>query len=157
MRGFLRVRLPVDEGHDVWKLHRFEKAIAGSGDYDDGLQMLVQAGKSVDEIYEALVLDDISRVADLLRPIYDCTNGADGYVSLEVDPGLAHDTPGTGSAARRLFAILDRPNVMLKVPATVEGIPAIETLIGEGINVNATLIFSLSHYEAVAKARPSKP
>ena len=130
----------------------FEKAIAGSADYDDDLQMLVQADKSVDEIYEALVLDDISRVADLLRPIYDRTYGADGYVSLEVDPGLAHDTAGTVSAARRLFAILDRPNVMIKVPATVEGIPAIETLIGEGINVNATLIFSLNHYEAVAEA-----
>ncbi len=130
----------------------FEKAIAGSADYDADLRSLVEAGKSVGEIYESLVLDDIRRVADILRPVYDQTGGADGYVSLEVSPTLAHDTDGTIAEARRLFAALDRPNIMIKVPATAAGIPAIETLIGEGINVNVTLIFSLAQYEAVAEA-----
>ncbi|MCK4314972.1 MAG: transaldolase, partial [Anaerolineae bacterium] len=138
----------------------FEKAIAGSADYDADLRPLVEAGKSVGEIYESLVLDDIRRVADILRPVYDgstlLTTGeigaGDGYVSLEVSPTLAHDTDGTIAEARRLFAALDRPNIMIKVPATPAGIPAIETLIGEGINVNVTLIFSLAQYEAVAEA-----
>jgi transaldolase/glucose-6-phosphate isomerase len=130
----------------------FEKAIAGSTDYDQDLHRLVDEGRSVGEIYEALALDDIQRAADLLRPVYDRTGGADGYVSLEVNPSLAHDTDGTIAEARRLFAALDRPNVMIKVPATPAGIPAIETLIGEGINVNVTLMFSLAHYEAVAEA-----
>jgi len=130
----------------------FEKAIAGSADYDEDLHRLVDEGKSVAEIYEALALEDIRRAADLLRPVYEQTNGADGYVSLEVSPTLAHDTEGTVAEARRLFAVLSRPNVLIKVPATPEGIPAIERLISEGINVNATLMFSLAHYEAVAEA-----
>jgi transaldolase/glucose-6-phosphate isomerase len=136
----------------------FEKAIAGSTDYDDALQRLVNEGtdskhpKTVEEIYEALTLDDIQRAADALRPVYDRTAGADGYVSLEVSPTLAHDTEGTVDEARRLFAALDRPNVMIKVPATPAGVPAIETLIGEGINVNVTLIFSVAQYEDVAEA-----
>jgi len=130
----------------------FEKAIAGSTDYDEDLHRLVDEGQSVDEIYEALALDDIRRAADLLRPVYDRTGGADGYVSLEVSPTLAHDTEGTIAEARRLFTALGRPNVMIKVPATPAGIPAIETLIGEGININVTLMFSLAHYDAVAEA-----
>ncbi|MFN2227333.1 MAG: bifunctional transaldolase/phosoglucose isomerase, partial [Anaerolineae bacterium] len=130
----------------------FEKAIAGSADYDDALEELVAADLSVDQIYEALAVDDIRAAADVLRPVYDRTGGADGYVSLEVSPHLAHDTGGTVTEARRLFAIIARPNVMIKVPATPEGIPAITTLIGEGVNVNVTLIFSLQHYEAVARA-----
>ncbi len=130
----------------------FEKAIAGSADYDDDLNRLVGEGESVEEIYEVLALDDIVRAADVLRLVYDQTQGADGYVSLEVSPTLAHDTRGTVADARRLFAALDRPNIMIKVPATPAGIPAIETLIGEGINVNVTLIFSLAHYQAVAEA-----
>ena len=130
----------------------FEKAIAGSTDYDDALHRLVEEGKTEEDIYEALALDDIQRAADLLRPVYDATDGADGYVSLEVSPNLAYDTEGTIAEARRLFAVLDRPNVMIKVPATADGVPAIETLIGDGINVNVTLIFSLAHYEAVAEA-----
>jgi transaldolase/glucose-6-phosphate isomerase len=138
----------------------FEKAIAGSADYDQDLHRLVDEGRSVEEIYEALALDDIRRAADLLHKVYDGptwlttgqTDGADGYVSLEVSPTLAYDTEGTIAEARRLFATLDRPNVMIKVPATPEGILAIETLIGEGINVNVTLMFSLAHYEAVAEA-----
>jgi len=138
----------------------FEKAIAGSTDYDEDLHRLVEEGETVEEIYEALALDDIRRAADLLRPVYDGstwlttgqTGGADGYVSLEVSPALAYDTEGTIAEARRLFAALDRPNVMIKVPATPAGIPAIEALIGEGINVNVTLMFSLAHYEAVSEA-----
>jgi len=130
----------------------FEKAIAGSADYDDDLRRLVGEGASVGEIYEALALDDIGRTADLLRPLYESTDGLDGYVSLEVSPTLARDTDGTVSEGRRLFAALGRPNVMIKVPATAEGIPAIKALIGEGINVNVTLLFSPIHYEAVAEA-----
>ncbi|MEW5989398.1 MAG: transaldolase, partial [Chloroflexota bacterium] len=130
----------------------FEKAIAGSADYDQALRQLVDKGQSVSQIYETLALEDIGRTADLLRPIYNQTDGRDGYVSLEVSPTLAHDTAGTVAEARRLFATLGRPNVMIKVPATPAGIPAIETLIGEGINVNVTLIFSVSQYEAVSNA-----
>ena len=130
----------------------FEKAIAGSVDYDADLQRLVDGCKSVDDIYETLVLNDITRAADLLRPVYDQSQAADGFVSLEVSPKLAHDTPGTIAEARRLFAAVGRPNLMIKVPATPEGIPAIETLIGEGINVNVTLIFSLAQYQAVTEA-----
>ncbi len=130
----------------------FEKAIAGSADYDAALWRLVAEGKEVEEIYEALVLDDIGRAADLLRPVYERTNGDDGYASLEVSPRLAHDTDGTIADAKRLFAALGRPNVMIKVPATPAGFPAIETLIGAGINVNVTLIFSLAQYEAAALA-----
>ncbi len=130
----------------------FDKAIAGSADYDADLRQLVNEGKSVEEIYEDLVLEDIGRTADLLRPLYDATGGADGYVSLEVSPTLAHDTQETIAEGRRLFAALGRPNVMIKVPATPEGIPAVSTLIGEGINVNVTLLFSIAHYEAVAEA-----
>ena len=130
----------------------FEKAIAGSGDYDDELRTLANEGRDIDEIYEALVLADIAAAADLLRPIHDRTNGRDGYISLEVRPTLAHDTDGTIAEARRLFSTLGRKNVMIKVPATREGIPAIEALIAEGMNVNVTLIFSLAQYEAVAEA-----
>ncbi len=130
----------------------FEKAIAGSADYDADLRRLVDEGRSVEAIYETLSQDDIRLAADLLRPVYDRTAGDDGYVSLEVSPALAHDTDGTIAEARRLFAALDLPNVMIKVPATPAGIPAIRVLIGEGINVNVTLIFSLAHYEAVAEA-----
>ena len=130
----------------------FEKAIAGSADYDKDLRPLVEAGKSVEEIYETLALDDIGRAADILRPLYDETDGVDGYVSLEVSPTLAHDTDGTIADARRLFAALGRPNVMIKVPATPAGVAAIEKLIGEGTNINVTLIFSSAQYEAVAEA-----
>jgi transaldolase len=130
----------------------FEKAIAGSTDYDEALSRLVEEGKSVEEIYEILAIEDIQRTADLLRPIYERTEGLDGYISLEVSPTLAHDTKGSIEEAKRLYRQVDRPNVMIKIPATQAGIPAIETLIGEGINVNVTLIFSLINYEAVAEA-----
>ncbi len=130
----------------------FEKAIAGSADYDSALTQLVGQGKSVTEIYEVLAIEDIQKAADLFRPLYDETQGADGYVSLEVSPTLAHDTDGTISDAKRLFAALGRPNIMIKIPSTPAGIPAIEAAIAAGINVNVTLIFSLSQYEAVAEA-----
>jgi transaldolase/glucose-6-phosphate isomerase len=130
----------------------FEKAIVGSADYDSALRTLVDSGKSAEEIYEALALEDIRLAASILRPVYDETQGADGFVSLEVNPDLAHDTRRTISEAHRLFAALGRPNVMIKVPATPEGVPAIEALIAEGINVNVTLIFSVEQYEAIAEA-----
>jgi transaldolase len=128
------------------------QAIAGSNDYDRDVRRLAAEKGSLKEIYEALALEDIGNAADILRPVYDRTEGLDGYVSLEVSPRLAHDTGGTIDEARRLFGALGRPNVMIKVPATPAGIPAIETLIGDGININVTLIFSLQSYRAVIDA-----
>ena len=130
----------------------FEKAIAGSTDYDEALLKLAVEDKNPQAVFEALAIEDIRATADLLRPIYDRTDGADGYASLEVSPHLARDTEGTIAEARRLFAALDRPNVMVKVPATLEGIPVVRLLIGEGINVNVTLIFSLDMYAEVSEA-----
>ena len=130
----------------------FEKAIAGSSDYDEALLGLADKAQSPEAVFEALAIDDIRATADLLRPIYDRTGGTDGYVSLEVNPHLAQDTDGTVTAARRLFSELGRPNLMVKVPATPAGIPAIRTLVGEGINVNVTLIFSLDAYRDVREA-----
>ncbi|MBI4302744.1 MAG: bifunctional transaldolase/phosoglucose isomerase [Chloroflexi bacterium] len=129
-----------------------EKAIVGSTDYDDALAILARTGKSNEEIYEALAIEDIRAAADLMRPIYDRTGGADGYPSLEISPLVAYDTDKTIEEARRLFTALARPNVMVKVPATPQGIPAIRQLTGEGINVNVTLIFSLEYYEKVMEA-----
>ncbi len=130
----------------------FEKAIAGSADYDAELAQLVAAGHTADEIYEALALEDIRRACAVLRPVYDTSQGEDGYVSIEVSPTLAHDTVETITEAKRLFATLGLPNVMIKVPATPAGVLAVEALIAAGINVNVTLIFSLTQYEAVAEA-----
>ncbi|MGZ8232699.1 transaldolase [Methylobacter tundripaludum] len=130
----------------------FEKAIAGSRDYDDAIRTLARDGKSVDQIYAALAVEDIQRVADLFRPVYDRLDGADGYVSLEVSPRLAYDTAGTIADARRLWVAVSRPNLMIKVPGTIEGLPAIQQLIGEGINVNITLLFGLPRYRRVAEA-----
>lgn len=130
----------------------FEKAITGSRDYDDDIRTLALEGKSVDQIYTALTVEDIQRVADLFRPVYDRLDGADGFVSLEVSPHLAHDTARTIADARRLWVAVARPNVMIKVPGTNEGLPAIQQLIGEGINVNITLLFGLPRYRQVAEA-----
>jgi transaldolase/glucose-6-phosphate isomerase len=130
----------------------FEKAIGGSEDYDAQLRMLASQGKSRDEIYDELVVDDITKAADLFRPVYDRTGGDDGYVSLEVSPLLADDTAHTIAEARRLFEKVGRPNVMIKIPATPEGIPAIEEVIAAGINVNVTLIFSNEVYAQVIEA-----
>jgi transaldolase/glucose-6-phosphate isomerase len=130
----------------------FEKAIAGSHDYDDAIRALALEDKSTDQIYAALTVEDIQRAADLFRPVYDRLDGADGFVSLEVSPYLSHDTAGTIAEARRLWLAVARPNVMIKVPATAEGLPAIQQLIGEGINVNITLLFGLPRYRQVAEA-----
>jgi transaldolase / glucose-6-phosphate isomerase len=131
----------------------FEKAIAGSTDYDAALRgLLADPNADVGKLYEVLAIEDIQKAADILRPVYDQTGGADGFVSLEVSPHLAHDTAATVAEAKRLKAAVGRPNLMIKVPATREGIPAIEELIGDGVNVNITLMFSMSHYEAVARA-----
>jgi transaldolase / glucose-6-phosphate isomerase len=131
----------------------FEKAIEGSTDYDAELKAL--AGRrdlDAKALYEQLALEDIRRAANLFRPVYEQTDRRDGYVSLEVSPQLAHDTAATLAEARRLWSALGLPNVMIKVPGTVAGIPAIRELISEGINVNVTLLFSIKTYEAVADA-----
>jgi len=130
----------------------FEKAIAGSTDYDEALKPLVKSDKTIEEIYEILAIEDIQRATDILRPVYDKTNGMDGFVSLEVSPKIAHDTEKTITEASRLFREVDRPNLMIKIPATKAGVPAIEATIAKGINVNVTLIFSRSHYEPIAQA-----
>ncbi|NPV08125.1 MAG: transaldolase [Anaerolineae bacterium] len=130
----------------------FAKAIGGSDDYDDQLRRLAASDMPLMDLYEALAIEDIRAAADLFRPLYDRTDGRDGYVSLEADPRLADDTDGTLKEVRHLWATVDRPNLMVKVPATAAGIPAIRTLIAEGININVTLMFSLAHYDAVAEA-----
>ncbi|MBU0719583.1 MAG: transaldolase [Planctomycetes bacterium] len=130
----------------------FMKAVTGSRAYDARFNDLLAEGLDIMAIYEGLVLPDITDAADILRPIYERTDGVDGYVSLEVNPRLAYDTDGTVAEARRLFNEVDRPNVLIKVPATDEGIPAIETLLAEGINVNVTLIFGLEVYDKVIRA-----
>ena len=129
----------------------FEKAIA-SGLYKDGIREAAARSGDTKTIYEALAIGDIRLAADAIRPVYDSTAGADGYVSLEVSPALARDTEGTLAEARRLWADVGRPNLMIKVPGTPEGVPAIRELLAEGINVNVTLLFSRSAYEAVAQA-----
>ena len=130
----------------------FEKAIVESHDYDADIQAMIREGKSEKEIYEALSQHDVQTAADEFRSLYDRTNGNDGYVSLEVNPHLAHDTNGTLQEARRLWGALNRPNVFIKVPATAAGLPAIQQLISEGINVNVTLLFGLPRYRQVAEA-----
>src|SRR5262252_2822678 len=130
----------------------FEKAITGSTDYDEQMRTLITAGKSVMEIYEALVIDDIGHAADILKPIYDKTDGIDGYISLEVNPKLPYDTQGTILEADRLFKTLNRKNGLIKHPAAQEGLPAIEEAIYRGINVNVTMIFSIENYQQVAEA-----
>jgi transaldolase len=130
----------------------FEQAIADSHDYDDDIRAMALEGKSVAAIYEALSQQDVQHAADEFRPLYDGSEGKDGYVSLEVNPHLAHDTEATLREARRLWVALDRPNVMIKVPATAEGLPAIQQLISEGISVNVTLLFGLPRYRQVVEA-----
>jgi transaldolase len=130
----------------------FEKAIDGSHDYDLAIRALSTEGKRADQIYEAIAVEDVGHAADLLRRTYERTCGRDGFVSLEVSPRLAHDTDGTIAEARRFWAAFDRPNVLIKVPATREGLPAIRQLTGEGINVNITLLFGLPRYREVIDA-----
>ncbi len=130
----------------------FQKAISSGSEYDDSLVKHASRGLNPEQLFEALATEDIRAAADILRPVYERSGGSDGFASLEVSPRLAHDTDGTIEAALRLFGALDRPNVMIKVPATPEGIPAIRELISEGVNVNVTLIFSLGMYARVREA-----
>jgi transaldolase/glucose-6-phosphate isomerase len=130
----------------------FEKAIAHSEDYDRDLAALARLGKSATEIYLDLAINDIQQATDLLRPVYEQTGGADGYVSLEVSPYLANDTDATAREARKLWRQVNRPNLMIKIPATKAGLPAITQSIAKGINVNVTLIFSLERYAEVMAA-----
>ena len=130
----------------------FEKAILGSPDYDERLAELAPTGADAQAIYEDLAIADIQGAADVLRPVYDATNGRDGYVSLEVSPDLARDTDGTLAAAKDLWARVERPNAMIKIPGTPEGVPAVRAAIAAGINVNVTLLFAVGAYEAVAEA-----
>jgi transaldolase len=131
----------------------FQGAIAEGDAYDDQIREIVAGGESEPkEIFIALASDDIRGACDILRSVYDEGNGKDGYVSLEVDPNLAHDTKGTAEEAKRLHALIERPNLFIKIPATKEGLPAIEDTIAAGIPVNVTLIFSLERHRAVAEA-----
>jgi len=130
----------------------FEKAIAESNIYDQDIRDMAVKKKDVKTIYEALSQRDVQNAADEFKSVYEKTDDKDGYVSLEVNPHLAHDTKGTIEEARRLWAALNRPNVLIKVPATSDGLPAIQQLISEGINVNVTLLFGLPRYRQVAEA-----
>jgi transaldolase/glucose-6-phosphate isomerase len=156
-RGMLRsgeLRSLIDDGLRGMTSNPtiFEHAIGGSSDYDDTLRTLATSRKSDLEIFEQLAVEDVRQAADLFRPVYDATEGRDGFVSLEVSPTLARDTERTIAEARRLWAQVDRPNLMIKVPGTKDGWPAIERLLTEGININITLLFSLEHYRQVAEA-----
>ncbi|HEX8229323.1 MAG TPA: bifunctional transaldolase/phosoglucose isomerase [Chloroflexia bacterium] len=130
----------------------FEKAISGSTDYDTAIDDLVRQGKSATDIYKILIIEDISNAADILRPVYDRTDALDGYISIEVAPGLAHDTQGTINEAQEFWDAIDKPNIFIKIPATPEGIPAIEETLYRGINVNVTLIFSVDVHRQVMEA-----
>lgn len=130
----------------------FKEAIVGKTDYDDQMRELTRQGKNGDEIYEVLTTTDVRGACDLFASVYQRTNAYDGYVSIEVSPTLAHDTQRTIDEARRLWKVVDRPNVMIKIPAAPEGIPAITQALSEGINVNVTLVFSIASYRAVMNA-----
>ncbi|HPP80946.1 MAG TPA: transaldolase [Deltaproteobacteria bacterium] len=130
----------------------FEKAITQSGDYDVEIAVLAREGKDVLEIYESLVMKDIALACDVFMELYAESRGVDGYVSVEVSPHIAYDADSTVREASRIFELLAKPNVMIKVPATKEGLTAIEELTARGVNVNATLIFSVKRYEEVARA-----
>jgi transaldolase/glucose-6-phosphate isomerase len=130
----------------------FDKAISHSSDYDVQIRQLVEERRSLQEIYEALVVKDVQDACDILRPVYDESHGIDGFVSLEVSPYLAHDAQGTTIEARRLFAAVSRPNCLIKIPGTQACVPAIERMLYEGVNINITLLFSIEAYGAVARA-----
>jgi transaldolase len=130
----------------------FEKAITSSSDYDEDIATLAQQKNSNEEVFLSLEIKDIKRAADLFKAVYEKTNGEDGFVSLEVSPHLAHDTEGTIKQARELWKAVDRKNVMVKIPATTEGLAAIRKCISEGININITLLFGLPRYRQVVDA-----
>jgi len=130
----------------------FSDAIGGSREYDADIELAARKGHDAQSIYESLAIEDVRRAAALLRPVYDRTQGADGYVSLEVSPALAYQTDATIREARSLWRSLDRPNVLVKIPATRPGLPAIRRMVSEGVNINATLLFSLDRYRQVAES-----
>jgi len=130
----------------------FQKAIGSGHDYDEALQSMVREGRDLDQIYEGLVLADIAEAAGILRQVYDSSGGGDGFVSIEVSPTLAHDAAKTVEQAKRYFSFLGAPNIMVKVPGTTEGVEAFSSLIGAGVNINVTLLFSLENYRAIADA-----
>ena len=132
----------------------FDKAIAAGTAYDDALRMLLltDPDRDAQTLFESLEIEDLQMAADILRSVYDQTEGADGFVSIEVSPRLAYDTAASIAEAQRLWKAVNRPNLMVKIPSTVAGIQAVEVLIADGININITLMFSLAHYEAVAQA-----
>jgi transaldolase len=130
----------------------FLKAIIDTNHYDELIQTLARAGEDAKTIYDAIAVGDVQRAADTLRPVFDAARGRDGFVSLEVQPDVAHDTDGTLESARTYWKAADRPNVMIKIPGTPEGVGAIEQAIYEGINVNITLLFSVAAYQAIAEA-----
>lgn len=130
----------------------FQKAISGSELYNGDIEKGIKAGKSPEVILESLIIDDIRNACDILRPVFDASGGLDGYVSIEVSPRLAHDTQGTIAAARQFYQEIGRENVMIKIPGTPEGFPAVEQVIAEGINVNITLLFSVDSYIQAAEA-----
>ncbi|MGH7896830.1 MAG: transaldolase family protein, partial [Candidatus Binatia bacterium] len=130
----------------------FEQAIAKSTDYDDDIRRGAREGKTPEEIFYGLAIRDLQGAADVLAPVFERTGGKDGYVSIEVSPKLAHDTQGTIREARNLWTAVGRPNLMVKIPATPAGIPAIEQSIADGLSINVTLIFSLKRYEEVMDA-----
>lgn len=130
----------------------FNNAISNSNDYDQEIESLTKKGLSREDVYEQLAVRDIQRAADMFLPLYQETSGGDGYVSLEVSPFLAHETEKTIQDAKKLWKMVNRPNLMVKIPATIEGLPAITEAIAAGINVNVTLIFSITRYHAVMEA-----
>lgn len=130
----------------------FEKAILGSEEYDAEIERLAGDGKDAVEIYLELAIADVQGACDVLRPVWEEAGGADGFVSIEVEPALAHDTDGTLASARELWRRVDRPNAMIKIPGTEEGVPAIEQAVADGINVNVTLLFKVESYETIAEA-----
>lgn len=130
----------------------FEEAIANSDDYNDTLRQLTKAGKETKETYWEIAIEDVQRAADIFRPVYDDTDGRDGFVSLEVSPHLARDTQNTIQQVHQLWEAVDRPNIFIKIPGTREGLPAIQQCLSDGINVNITLLFSLPRYRMVTEA-----
>lgn len=131
----------------------FQKAITGSTDYDTSLRRMLDQGiRDEKELFLGLAIEDVSRAADMLWPVYQSTKGLDGFVSIEVSPDLAYNTEVTIAEARRLFSTIGKKNILVKAPATKQGLPAIEQLTSEGVNVNITLLFSVKRYEEVAEA-----
>jgi transaldolase len=130
----------------------FEQSMSNDTTYDEQMRLLIAEGKDAKKIYEALAMTDERMVADMLRPIYDRTDGQDGFVSIEVSPYLAHDTEATLAEVRRFWITIDRPNLMVKIPSTPAGVPAIRQALAEGININITLIFSIENYRQVVEA-----